>query len=166
MIKVFIGIDPGKSGAVAVLTRSSVEVIAMPLAGKRIDIAYLSDWIYDRARHGDAIACLEKVFAMRRGEDGRSQGAVSAFSFGFGTGSLYGMLITLRIPVYEPSPQTWKKLILADTPKDKQAAIEYCTKVYPNISLYASSRCRKPHSGMADAICIARYAMEKYKDVL
>jgi hypothetical protein len=166
MINVFIGIDPGRGGGIACLDKNgNVEAIAMPLAGKRIDIALLSDWIYDRAKKGDAIVCLEKVSAMRK-PGNPAQGAVSMFSFGFSTGSLYGMLVAMRIPVYEPAPQTWKKLILADTPKDKQAAMDYCARVYPNTSLLATARSKKSHSGIADAICIARYALEKYKDVL
>jgi Holliday junction resolvasome RuvABC endonuclease subunit len=161
MINKFIGIDPGQGGGIACLDKNGgVEAIAMPIAGKRIDVAQLSEWIYDRAKKGDAIACLEKVHSMP------GQGVSSTFSFGFGTGALYGMLVAMRIPVYEPAPQTWKKLILADTPKDKQAAMDYCARVYPQVSLLATARSKKSHSGIADAICIARYALEKYKDVL
>jgi crossover junction endodeoxyribonuclease RuvC len=84
------------------------------------------------------------------------------FKFGFVTGVMHGIISTLAIPLYLVTPQAWKKKILAGTAKDKDAAIDYCRRVYPDVSLLATERSRKPHDGMADALCIARYAQETY----
>ncbi len=166
MIERFIGIDPGKGGGVAILCRdNSITARVMPVSGSRIDISRLKEWLELYTGKYHTIACLEKVGAMRKGPKGIVQGTVSTYTFGFGTGSIYGMLITMGISIYEPAPQTWKKLILVDTPKDKQAAIDYCIRTYPKMSLLATTRSKKPHTGMADAICIARYAYERYKTI-
>lgn len=84
------------------------------------------------------------------------------FKFGFVTGIIHGVLGTLGIPRYEVPPQTWKKRILSGTLKDKAAASDWCSHVYPNVSLLENSRCHKPHSGMSDALCLAHYAMVTY----
>ena len=73
-----------------------------------------------------------------------------------GYGILLGILGALKISTVRVTPQAWKKAILAGTKKDKDAAIEYVNMKYPDFELILP-RCRKPHDGMADAICIAEY---------
>lgn len=53
-----------------------------------------------------------------------------------------------------------RKVILANTAKDKQAAIDYCTANYPSISL-VPQRKRTPQDGIADAICLAAYGLHR-----
>lgn len=157
-----IGIDPGKSGGLASITSDGdVEVVAMPIAGKELNVVSMCDWIYAQTKkYGTTIVCVEKVHAMP------NQGSVSMFTFGKTVGVVYGAVTAMLLPLYEVSPQAWKKAVLFGTQKDKDAAIDYCTRVYPKVSLLATPRSKKPHDGMADALCIARYALEKYKDVL
>ena len=102
----------------------------------------------------DHVICyIENVSAMPK------QGVVSMFNFGFSTGAIHGIMAAMSIPRHLVTPQAWKKLILSNTEKDKKAAVDYCRRVYPDISLLATERSRKSHSGMADALCIARYAL-------
>jgi len=164
---VVIGIDPGKGGGLAAIeTMGDINVTPMFIAGKELDIPRISDWIYDRGhRTSVVIVCIEKVHAMSKPGQ-QKQGVVSMFTFGKNVGILYGIIGSMLIPLYEVAPQTWKKVILADTPKDKQAAIDYCMRRFPSVSLLATPRSRKPHDGMADALCIAAYALVRYKDVL
>ncbi len=150
----YIGIDPGKSGGIAIISEVGVEAITpMIIAGKDIDLAAMADWLENSISDEYAIACIEKVSAMPK------QGVTSMFSFGFSTGAIHGILATMSIPRHLITPQAWKKSVLAGTKKDKNAAVDYCRRLYPDISLLATERSRKPHSGMADALCIARYAL-------
>ena len=161
-----IGIDPGKCGGMAVIRPDgNITVTPMFIAGKDLDIARISDWLYEQARKCKTIACIEKVHAITRPGE-KPQGVVSMFTFGKNVGILYGIIGALLLPLYEVAPPTWKKIVLEGTTKDKQAAIDFCARVYPHVSLLATPRSKKPHDGMADALCIARYALEKYKDVL
>ena len=41
-------------------------------------------------------------------------------------------------------------------PVIKTAAVDYCRRVYPSVQLIPE-RCRVPHTGIADAVCIATY---------
>jgi len=95
-----IGIDPGLSGAIAIIGDS---VTVTPLAK-------LTE--HDAARHvaanTDAFAFIEKVGA-NRGPEGRRQGASSMFTFGQSYGFLRGLLVALEIPFDEVLPQRWQQ---------------------------------------------------------
>ena len=164
MTKIFIGIDPGKSGGIATIntTLDTIEITPMILSGKDVDALKIAEWIIHNTGfpEGNSIACIEKVHAMP------GQGVTSMFKFGFVTGVMHGIIRTLGIPLHLVTPQAWKKEILAGTPKDKEAAIDFCRRIYPQVNLLATERSRKPHSGIADALCIARYAKEKYNNEL
>lgn len=151
----YIGIDPGKDGGIAVIfsDNRSPAVIPMILAGKSIDISATVKWLDDVLDTVlNPVSCIEKVHAMP------GNGAASMFKFGFVTGVMHGIFSTMCIPLHLVTPQAWKKIILQGTSKDKAAAVEYCRRVYPTVNLLATERSRTPHDGMADALCIARYA--------
>ena len=163
MTKIFIGVDPGKSGGIAIINVFTNEIFVTPmiLSGKDVDAKAIADWITSNTyKYEHPITCIEKVHAMP------GQGVTSMFKFGFVTGVMHGIIRTLGIPLHLVTPQAWKKEILAGTPKDKEAAIDFCRRIYPQVNLLATERSRKPHSGIADALCIARYAKEKYNNEL
>lgn len=177
--KIFIGIDPGNKGGIAALGEDgAIDLcIIMPVAGKYIDPAALADIVYMRYSSCNVVACLEKVSAMP------GQGVSSTFTFGISYGIIMGVLAAMTIPYHLVTPQTWRKEVLVGlphkakqvgkvrTPLDKardkkaikQAAIDYCRRTWPEQSLLPTKRCTKPHDGMADALCIAEYALRHYK---
>ena len=149
---VIYGLDPGKSGGMAKWCNGKiVKVCAMPIAGKTLDLPAIASWLSYK-NEGTVVAYIEKVGAMPL------QGVTSMFTFGFVTGCLHGILSALKIPFYLVPPQTWKKVVLAGTPHDKQSTIEFVMRAYPYVNLRATARSVKPHDGIADAICIATYA--------
>lgn len=158
----YIGIDPGKAGGIAMIQKGSglMTVMALSPAGEDLDLSAITDWIVSCLKAanalGHAFSCIEKVHAMP------GNGTVSTFSFGFNTGAMHGILGALHIPRVLVAPMTWKKEVLRDTLMDKNAAIDYCRRMYPEVSLLPNERAKKPHTGMADAICIATYATMKY----
>lgn len=142
----FIGIDPGKKGGIAYIDLSGntetepysdIELIKMCM----------------EARYHDCICCLEKVGAMP------GQGVVSMFTFGQSVGYIKGVLEAFGIPYQEISPQKWKKEF--GLTSDKVASAEVCRKLFPDIELLATPRCKKPHDGMAEALLMAEYARRK-----
>ena len=155
-----IGIDPGQKGGIAFIINNEVTGSSMPLVGKELDIQTIVNMIeYNRHReeyNTDNLAIVEKVHSMPK------QGVASSFKFGKNYGTLLGILGTLAIPVQLVTPQAWKKLILAGTKKDKNAAIEYVSMKYPDFKLIRPG-CRKPHDGICDAICIAEYGRRQQK---
>lgn len=150
--RVVLGIDPGRKGAYAVITDGRLQFSApLPYAGDELDISRLASAI---ASFGVDEAILEKVHAMP------GQGVVSMFTFGRSYGELRGMIKTQGIPLFEPTPQAWKKIVLAGTDwkGSKAAAVEHVIRRYPAANLYPG-RTRKAHDGVADAICLAEYGV-------
>lgn len=147
-----VAIDPGLSGAIAILHQGKVTAQPMPLAGKTLDLVELATII---KQVSPSLAIIEKVHAMP------GQGVTSMFTFGMGYGAIQGIVAALGIRLELISPQAWKKVVLAGTAKDKDAAIAYCRRAFPSVPLVLP-RCRKPHDGIADALCILEYGRRTF----
>lgn len=147
-MNVYIGIDPGKSGALAILSADgSVEVIPYDLKNYSLALARVA------GQAPSIICCVEKVNAMP------GQGVVSMFNFGHNLGLIEGLLTGYEIPYQMVPPQTWKKEFSLSS--DKSKSIEVCQKLFPGVSLLATPRSRKPNDGMAEAILMAEYARRR-----
>jgi crossover junction endodeoxyribonuclease RuvC len=92
------------------------------------------------------------------------QGVTSTFNYGKGFGKILGMIETMGISHQLVRPRAWKRTVLAGTKKDKAAAVSYVRRKYPMIDLMPGT-CRKPHDGIADAVCIADYAIRELSRV-
>ena len=154
-MKRFIGIDPGSNGAVVMIAEDgTIEIY--PLDNDILKQC-CRDWQFD-----DCQVCLEKVGAMP------GQGVTSMFTFGKGVGYICGVLESHFIPYQEIKPSIWKKefgcnLGKGFTPKQKKDKdIEVCKKLYPNISLKRTQRCKTDDDGIADALLLATYAKRKF----
>ena len=145
-----LGIDPGLSGAIALLRDdlSLVAVFDMPVMTLRkgknqVNAAALANII---KRPGYTMtAYLEAVSAMP------GQGVSSMFSFGTSYGIVQGVLAALGIPVVLVTPQSWKKWA-GLVGKEKDYARTLAQRLYP-----AAELSRKKDIGRADAILIGRY---------
>lgn len=147
MKTLFIGIDPGKSGGIAYIdTKDNVSGTEPYSDTALIDLC-------KEVKYSEVICCLEKVGAMP------GQGVVSMFSFGKSVGYIKGVLESSRIPYQEITPQKWKREF--GLTSDKAASAEVCRKLFPDVCLLATPRCKKPHDGMAEALLMAEYARRK-----
>jgi len=153
-----LGIDPGLDGAVAWIFPDRAEARIVPTlpAGqsskRRFDARAMVEYLQC---YPVELAILEAVSAAPVA--GRVQGTTSMFSFGRGLGLWEGILAALAIPHVAVTPQVWKKSILAGTARDKPAAIAFAQGFFPDVSLLPGPRCRVPHDGLADALCLAEY---------
>lgn len=123
MIKV-IGIDPGLSGAIAVINGTdSLTVFDMPTmtverngkAKRQISASELAQ-ILKTAKSDDCHVFVEKVSAMA------GQGVTSVFSFGRSFGMIEGILAALQMPVTYVAPATWVKAVHRGAGKDASRA--------------------------------------------
>lgn len=148
-----IGIDPGLSGAMAVVTPSGdlVTVFDLPVMGEgkaaRIDAASLARLI---SEFGPAKAVVEQVGSMP------GQGVASTFAFGRAVGVLAGVLGALAVPTAYVAPGTWKRSYgLASAKEDaRRRAIE----LWP---AHAALFARKKDHGRAEAALIARWGIDR-----
>lgn len=145
-----IGIDPGLQGGLAALRRGGGSYgVRMPILNGRVNVeAFLKALPPTR----DVELVVMESLGFRRQQSVQSA-KTQSINWGMMLGALhahgYG-------PIIEVIPQTWKKVILAGTEKDKDASIAYVENHHPDIDLIPR-RCKKPHDGISDAVCIAAW---------
>ena len=158
---IYIGIDPGLSGAVAVLWDSlsfpsGVGAVVNDTPTAQVDgknkylvpaMALLLSSYKDK--QDEVLAVLENVHSMPK------QGVASSFCFGEGKGMWEGILAAYNIPTEMVSPQRWKKEIMADQGKDKSAARFKAMALFPSL---ADQLKLVKHDGRAEALLMAEYA--------
>ena len=146
---IVMGIDPGMKGGIALLNTDTNSLVASPtpLLAKELDYRTIFKAIQE---HSPDRIVIEKVHAMP------GQGVTSMFNFGYGYGALVALSSVSNARLILVTPQTWKKHVLEGTAKDKSAAIQFCRMTYPLVNL-VQPRCRTPHDGVADAICLSHY---------
>jgi len=115
-----IGIDPGLSGAIAIINGTdSLTVFDMPTvtverngkAKRQVSATELAQ-ILKTAKSDDCHVFVEKVSAMA------GQGVTSVFSFGRSFGMIEGILAALHMPVTYVAPATWVKAVHRGAGKD------------------------------------------------
>lgn len=138
----YIGIDPGKSGALAVVGDLWCEAYSFSEENYIV--------VLNSIREKIALAVVERVGAMPK------QGVVSTFQFGQNFGWTLGVLATLKIPYELILPKTWKKEFGCTS--DKNTSIDVAKRLFPGVSLMRTERCTTPHDGKAEALLMAEYA--------
>jgi len=150
-----IGIDPGLSGAIAVLDNNKVlKIYDMPIMAegkknkRQLNSAQLVNIIKENIKNYEEInVVVEQVNAMP------GQGVTSMFNFGQTFGAIKGVCAALNLPIFFIRPSKWKKyfeLINSSKDSSRTKAIE----MYPYI---ASQLSKKKDVNKSDAILIARF---------
>ena len=148
---IYIGIDPGKNGGIAKINTDTGFVKTVTFSEESLISELEGYFMFDKS----PLRCvLEKVNAMP------NQGVVSMFNFGMNFGFIQGVLKAYAIPYELVTPQKWKKEFSCTS--DKNTSIEVCKRLFPNVNLKATDRCKKDHDGMAEALLIAEYGRRHY----
>jgi crossover junction endodeoxyribonuclease RuvC len=153
MGNVTIGIDPGVTGAVAILGCNGPVVWDMPTVTvskrQRCDAATLAVELGQYV--GDATAFVELVHSMKK------QVVASTFSFGESFGIVRGVLAGLGIPYELVTPQKWKRAM--GVPRgDKSNSRPVALRLFPSL---ASELPLEKNHGKADALLIAEYGRRR-----
>ena len=159
-----IGIDPGISGSVCFFQDGVIQdVLEMPtmIEGKKnkkqVNGSQIFNEISEKIKKMDKKnikVVIEHVTAMP------GQGVTSMFNFGQSFGILKGICSAMQLSVYFVRPAKWKKyfnLINSEKDASRTRAIE----IFP---YYSSHLSRKKDSNKADAILIASFFFETYKE--
>ena len=159
-----IGIDPGISGSICFLVDGIIkDVLEMPTMteGKKNKKQVNGSQIYNEIsfriktyEKKNIKVVIEQVSAMP------GQGVTSMFNFGQSFGILKGICSAMQLPIYFVRPAKWKKyfnLINSEKDASRTRAIE----IFP---YFSSNLSKKKDSNKADAILIASYFHETYKN--
>ena len=155
---IIIGIDPGLSGALAILKDSKVlKIFDMPVMSegkknkKQLNSAQLVSILKENMTEIDNTAVVvEQVNAMP------GQGVTSMFNFGQTFGAIKGVCAALNLSIFFVRPSKWKKhfeLINSSKDSSRTKVIE----MYPSLSRQLS---KKKDVNKSDAILIARFFSE------
>lgn len=150
---IIIGIDPGSKGGIAGMGSCAPWACPLPMSGNEVNANALAALLRATAHKLVCVVEKQQVFGV--------EGRVSCFTTGQGYGTILGVLGALAIRTELALPPAWKKVVLAGSLKDKDAAIAYCGRAFPDIPLVLPGK-RKPSDGLADALCIAEYGRRTY----
>lgn len=134
----YIGIDPGKNGAIAFVS-PYWQPYTVALKETPRDI---SDALETATLEYNCIAIIEQVSSSPQ------MGVKSAFTFGQGFGMLEGLLTAHCIPFERVRPQVWQKAMKCMTGGNKNITKRRAQELFPGIKI--------THK-IADALLIAEY---------
>ena len=144
--RVFIGIDPGINGGIAIIYNDAYTVQKCPNTIQ--EMADMLIALKDHAPNLPMYCIIEKVHSMP-GNSGRSM-----FTFGCNYGQWLGILATLRIPYTEVIPNKWMKHYgtMKRDKKDRKNHIKHLAQQrYPDVKITLAT---------SDAMLIANYLKE------
>lgn len=148
-----IGVDPGLSGAVAILRSNRVaDVITIPFVDGDVDVPFLVGWINNKTNYDPYIGGLMTVAYIEK-TWGFSKGGIAVSKLNRVSGILYGLIRALDIPVRNVAPATWRKIVLGNFRATKQDALVHCLEKYPELNITDHNK--------AEALCIAEYGFIK-----
>lgn len=139
----YLGIDPGKEGALAVLDDNGLIVSLEDMPRNLIETIKLI-----RAMPTISRAAIEQPFA------GGKMGKPSCMSFGMTVGELRGILGSLEIPFQMVKPQDWQRVYGVVGKSKGNDSINQCLKLYSDAPLIEGA---KRKDGRSDALLIARW---------
>ena len=149
----FIGIDPGKSGAIAIIREDGT-----------VDTAVFSEEAYRlliKQYKDETFAVVEQVGFVLKGVKFSSN---AIFNFGANFGFIQGLLYSHGVPYQTVRPHIWKKHF--GLSKDKSLSIQCAKRLFPNVSLYRTDRCTIAHDGIAEALLMAEYARRLHNGLI
>ena len=154
----YVGIDPGVTGAIAVLDDSDGEMWIYSLSevdiGRTIGATFL-DITYDERPNREVLVVIEKPQIMVKNV---SLTAKQFQQFG----EILGALSALKIPHETVTPQKWQKAVLPTLPKGrdkvKKATREWAIARWPKTDWKRTERSRTIWQDACDAAAMAAYA--------
>lgn len=155
----YIGIDPGLDGAVAIWMPSTIGLLVLDLptvevtrnGKKKRELATRSFFLDLQSvidpNMTEPMVMIEQVGAMP------GQGVSSVFSFGRTYGAIEGVVASLDLPMRRVPPQVWTKKMKVRDGKDGARAM--AMELFPDKAMLFS---RKKDHNRADAALLAVYA--------
>ena len=148
--KAYLGIDPGKTGAVALITNEGAHEILDYPGDPSLIVDRFRKW---KLNYEIVMTALEKVGARP------GQGVVSMFTFGRNLGAWEGIISAFGIPFMMPTPRQWQKGLIDQKAggNPKERSLNTARRLFPNASLT-----RKKDHGRADALLLAFWAKRQW----
>jgi len=147
--EIIIGIDPGKSGGIAVWdNEDGMGAYKMPATEKDVwDLICDCSDFFEGDRNGRKVfAYIEHVHSMP------GQGVASMFKFGMNYGMLRAFLIAADIPFETATPSVWQRSMKCLTKGDKNITKARAQELWPELKI--------THA-VSEALLICEYGRRK-----
>lgn len=152
--KVYIGIDPGATGAVAIIDENIAIIDCPPTIAEMANIIRsLNPNI-----HTNPKAIIEKVNPFYKSS------AKSAFTFGGNFFAWQAILACFLIPYDFVAPRKWQGVMFDSAKKlddTKQQSFERATRLFPNLGIELRTPRGKILDGRCDALLLSLYCKWK-----
>ena len=171
--RVYLGIDVGSKGFITLNTGSEYEFYSI----EDNDLYQLSNIFSDiKNRYPNVVCAIEQIHAIF------GSSAKATFSFGEINGVLKGLLIANKIPYHLVPPKTWQKemwdnkdlvvsyktinkkdgsTIAKKDVNTKQTSFNAAKRIFPNIDLRKTTRCKNLDDNKCDSLLLSEYARRK-----
>ena len=164
MDKIYVGIDIGKKGSIAVISEQGLDVVPMPMIKTEIDYHSIPKLLnYQDSQVHITFEHLGVIFGSSK---------QTAFSMGTQSGAIEMMCICKKIPYTKVRAKEWQKQMFqgideitkpSKTGKKqvrdtKAMALMAIKRLFPDLKLTFGTRATVPHDGLIDAVLIAEYA--------
>jgi len=148
MNQLFIGVDPGKSGGIAVISNLGILTHVFKMPKTEHDINNLFTMIANSS--SNVFGIIEKVHSMP------GQGVASSFKFGMNYGLLRMAMVSNKIPFDQITPNSWQKHFglsgKGNTKTEHKNILKgHAQQLYPD---------QKMTLAICDAVLLARYNYE------
>ena len=170
--RVYLGIDVGSKGFITLNTGSEFKFYSIA----DNDIYQLSDIFRDIKNEYPNVVCVMELIHAIFGSS-----AKATFAFGEINGILKGLLMANKIPYHLVPPKTWQKemwdnkdLVVSyktikvkgkDVSKKdintKQTSINAAKRIFPNIDLRRTEKCKNYDDNKVDSLLLAEYGRRK-----
>lgn len=150
MSRAVVGVDPGITGAIAVIIDGRLMTIFdMPMNEGRCDGSAVADMFESVALGHETHVVVEDTQPMPR------NGSIASFKLGLNTGIVLGAAQAMRLPLRRVRPADWKRGqgLLGKT---KNASRGLASELYPD---FANQFRLVKNDGRAEAALIARYGL-------
>lgn len=163
-----IGVDPGKSGAIAQIESDAMEIHIQPMPliiskGSRpeFNIPEIRNILSLAIAEGEVFVTVEKLSPMPTGKMG---GSIA--NYNRGCASCWSWILTAMVISHQlVTPRAWQKVMIGGTSgtDTKQRSLIAAQRLYPGVDLKRTPRCKKLSSGYSDALLLAGYGMRTYQ---
>lgn len=164
-----VGIDPGNQGAIAVIEfdnqtfieRDLIDMPVLKTEGKgktkkgNIKIHTVMDEI--EIKNFFLYLKIDHVF-LEKAQSMPGQGAPATFNYACNYGIIRGILVGLNIPYTLIHPATWKRVMMKDMDRGKDASLVRAKQLFPNSDIGKKD-------GRAEALLLAIYGIQNIMDI-
>lgn len=172
--KISLGVDPGTTGFITLITHRGTLYFPVPLIGKTVDLLKLDEIFMNiiglKSPIEDIHCVIEDVHAIF------GSAAQSTFNFGHIVGALETFLVAYKIPFTKVQPKKWQKEMWQGVPIQKKLSGTKKTMVndtklmseiaakrlFPNEDLRKTERSKISDHNKVDSLLIAEYCRRNF----